>query len=84
MRSSIYWEIPYYSSSFYWGYSTFYFRLFLLEKRKDTYPKARKRYRFAVLFPAYDEDEVILHSVEDFLRQEYPRDKYDISSYQIT
>ena len=56
----------------------FIFAFFSLKKRKDTYPKARKRYRFAVLFPAYDEDEVILHSVEDFLRQEYPRDKYDI------
>ena len=30
----------------------FIFAFFSLKKRKDTYPKARKRYRFAVLFPA--------------------------------
>lgn len=60
------------------GTLPFYFRLFLLEKTKRHIPESPERYRFAVLFPAYDEDEVILHSVEDFLRQEYPRDKYDI------
>lgn len=34
--------------------------------------------RIAVLIPAYREDEVIIECVESCLRQDYPRDKYDI------
>ncbi|WP_165157790.1 glycosyltransferase family 2 protein [Parabacteroides sp. ZJ-118] len=49
-------------------------------KRKPlyTYPIAKKKYRFAVLFPAYKEDIVILDSVNSFLRQEYPQELYDV------
>ena len=49
-------------------------------KRKPlyTYPIAKKKYRFAVLFPAYKEDIVILDSVNSFLQQEYPKELYDI------
>ena len=54
------------------------FALFSQKKRTYTYPTARKKYRFAVLFPAYKEDSVILHPVEDFLKNEYPRDLYDV------
>ena len=43
-----------------------------------TYPIAKKKYRFAVLFPAYKEDIVILDSVNSFLQQEYPKELYDI------
>jgi len=56
----------------------FVFALFSIKKKTHTYPAARKKYRFAVLFPAYKEDAVILHSVEDFLKNEYPRDLYDV------
>ncbi|MCR5157724.1 MAG: glycosyltransferase family 2 protein [Prevotella sp.] len=31
---------------------------------------------FLVLFPAYREDRVIVHSVETFLRQDYPKDSF--------
>ena len=33
---------------------------------------------FLVLFPAYNEDTVILHSVESFLQQDYPKDLYEV------
>ena len=33
---------------------------------------------FLVLFPAYKEDAVIVHSVETFLRQDYPAEKYHV------
>ena len=33
---------------------------------------------FLVLFPAYHEDAVILHSVESFLLQDYPQDHYHV------
>ena len=32
--------------------------------------------RFLVLFPAYNEDKVIVNSVEQFVKQDYPKDKY--------
>ena len=56
----------------------FVFALFAIKKKTYTYPTARKKYRFAVLFPAYKEDSVILHSVKTFFKNTYPRDLYDI------
>lgn len=38
----------------------------------------KKLHRFAVLFPAYNEDRIILSSVSTFLRQDYPKDLYDV------
>jgi len=34
--------------------------------------------QFLVLYPAYKEDAVILHSVESFLLQDHPREKYQL------
>lgn len=34
--------------------------------------------RFVILFPAYKEDRVIVSSVRSFLRQEYPKEMFDI------
>lgn len=56
----------------------FIFALFSLKKRKDIYPIAKKKYRFAVLFPAYKEDAVIQDTVRSFLQQDYPRELYEI------
>lgn len=56
----------------------FIFSVASLKKRKDVYPPAKKKHRFAVLFPAYREDAVIVSSVESFLKQEYPREMYEI------
>ncbi|MCP9610936.1 glycosyltransferase [Coprobacter tertius] len=47
-------------------------------KTVNKYPPAEKLYKFAILFPAYMEDLVIVNSVKSFLAQKYPRDKYDI------
>ncbi len=33
---------------------------------------------FLVLFPAYHEDAVILHSIKSFLHQDYPKDNYHV------
>lgn len=54
------------------------FSLASLKKRKDVYPPAKRKHRFAVLFPAYREDAVITHSVQTFLKQEYPKDMYEV------
>ena len=56
----------------------FLFAFMSVGKRKDAYPPAGKQYRFAVLFPAYKEDNVIVNSVQSFFNQQYPRDKYDV------
>ncbi|RHJ87762.1 glycosyltransferase family 2 protein [Parabacteroides sp. AM08-6] len=49
-----------------------------LKRRKDTYPTAKKKYRFAVLFPAYQEDNIIKETTQSFFKQNYPRDLYDV------
>ena len=46
--------------------------------RSPQYPAARKQHRFAVLFPAYKEDRVIVNAVQSFLEQEYPAELYDV------
>lgn len=47
--------------------------------RAPRYPQATKQHRFAVLFPAYKEDRVILSSVRTFLEeQDYPRELFDL------
>lgn len=56
----------------------FVFALFSLKKRKYQYPAAKKKYKFAVLFPAYREDTVIRESVSSFFQQDYPREQYDV------
>lgn len=33
---------------------------------------------YLILFPAYHEDAVILHSIETFLQQDYPKDLYEV------
>lgn len=56
----------------------FIFALFSLKKRKDQYPSAKKKYKFAVVFPAYREDMVIQETVHSFFNQDYPREQYDV------
>ena len=50
----------------------FIFSLASLKKTRNKYPPARKKHRFVVLFPAYQEDAVIINSVCSFLEQDYP------------
>ena len=47
------------------------------EKRKEDRKEERKA-TFLVLFPAYHEDAVIVHSVEEFLKADYPNDLYHV------
>ena len=35
--------------------------------------------RFLILYPAYNEDRVIIHAVEQFLLQDYPKDHYAVA-----
>jgi len=65
----------------YLGFSVFYLFVFAFLsrfKRSDRYPAVTEYHRFLVLFPAYREDRVIESSVQAFLRQEYPRDRYKV------
>ena len=51
----------------------------LLPRRKGKNASVSKvAYKFLVLFPAYQEDAVIIPSVDNFLHQTYPREKYRI------
>lgn len=46
---------------------------------KEKRPKSNEsEQRFLVLFPAYKEDEVIIDSVTEFLKQDYPQEKYTV------
>ena len=47
-------------------------------KKQTIYPASSRKHKFAVMFPAYKEDKVILDSVQTFLNQNYPREKYDL------
>ena len=56
----------------------FVFALASLKKlKKKQYPQSKK-YRFAVLFPAYGSDEIIIDSVTGFFKQDYPNSLYDV------
>ena len=49
----------------------------LIIKRKLTPDDIRQK-KYLVIFPAYGEDKVILHTVKSFLLQHYPHDKYSV------
>lgn len=46
--------------------------------RTDKYSDSRIKHRFAILIPAYKDDEYILYTVKSFLQQEYPIDCFDV------
>jgi cellulose synthase/poly-beta-1,6-N-acetylglucosamine synthase-like glycosyltransferase len=54
------------------------FSLFSLKKKRKPYPAVDIIRRFAVFFPAYREDNVILESVQSFFKQAYPKEFYDV------
>lgn len=56
----------------------FVFSIFSKRPMHKEYPESSCRHRFAVLFPAYKEDAVIVNSVRNFLRQGYPADLYEV------
>lgn len=63
------------------AFTTFYLLIFsfasLIDKRTNV-PKARHQNRFLVLIPAYQQDEVILHTVDAILGQTYPQRMFDV------
>lgn len=63
------------------GISVLYLFIFAFAsifKRSGKVKAASKQYRYAVLFPAYKEDKVILSSSSTFLKQNYPSALYDV------
>lgn len=59
------------------GYDLF-FTLASFCKRKRKIPGNIRQQRFAIIFAAYKEDCVIVDSVESFLEQDYPKDRYQV------
>ncbi len=52
----------------------------LLPRRKEKTSSTKpQRHSFLVLFPAYKEDAVIVHSVTQFVKQQYPKDLYHVA-----
>ena len=58
-----------------------FFALTSLLPKKNPSPSTihRQPSTFFVLFPAYHEDAVIKYSIETFLRQDYPKDLYEVA-----
>jgi len=46
--------------------------------RTDQYSESRIKHRFAILIPAYRDDEYVMYAVRSFLQQDYPIDCFDI------
>ena len=72
----------YYGIAFSVGYIFFYAITYalgqlLIIKRGPTSDDIRQK-KYLVIFPAYGEDKVILHTVKSFLLQHYPHDKYSV------
>lgn len=47
-------------------------------KRSVKYKHAKKQYRYVVFFPIYNQNEIIINSINSFFKQEYPDTQYDI------
>ncbi len=47
--------------------------------RPKQYPATNERKKFAVIFPAYKEDRVIVQAVRSFLDQAYPKESYSVT-----
>lgn len=63
------------------AFSVGYILFFALMSMKENMPRhkeAKKKNKFLILFPAYNEDYIILNSVERFMKQDYPSDLYDL------
>ena len=65
-------------------YVVFFAIISLFYEKDDfasTHATALSRYKqrsFLILYPAYNEDSVILHSIDEFLYQKYSKDKYQL------
>ena len=59
-------------------YVLFFALASLLSKKKNHPSSISHQPSFLILFPAYHEDAVILHSIKSFLHQDYPQDHYHV------
>jgi cellulose synthase/poly-beta-1,6-N-acetylglucosamine synthase-like glycosyltransferase len=55
-----------------------FFSVASLFYRVPQFPAPKRLGKIAVLFPAYKEDRVIVNSVTEFLKQDYPKERYDV------
>ncbi|MCF8230654.1 MAG: glycosyltransferase family 2 protein [Bacteroidales bacterium] len=64
----------------YFGLSALYFFVFAMASVFDYSIKKSQSslHRFAVMIPGYEEDDVILHVIDQALQQNYPSDKYHV------
>ena len=63
------------------AFTVFYLLVYAIAatgNRTDKYSESRVKHRFAILIPAYQDDDYIPYTVKSFLQQEYPIDCYDI------
>lgn len=61
------------------AYVAFYAIVSTMKPPKKTRIKTGKDNKFLVLFPAYNEDNVIIDSVSKFLHQDYPNSHYQVA-----
>lgn len=65
-------------------YVAFFALISLLYDKEDMLVNNASRFtshqnKFLVLYPAYNEDQVIINSVDQFMRQEYPKELYTVA-----
>lgn len=63
------------------AFTVFYLLIYAIAatiNRTDKYSESRIKHRFAILIPAYQDDEYIMYAVQSFLQQDYPIDCFDI------
>lgn len=54
------------------------FALSSVFRNKSSYPQARKKFRYAVIFHSASPHTVIIESIQSFFKQEYPSTHYDV------
>lgn len=72
------WCIIAFSVGYIFFYATTYALGQLLIIKREPTPNDIRQKKYLVIFPAYGEDKVILHTVKSFLLQHYPHDKYSV------
>lgn len=65
----------------YFGLCSFYLLFFAIASffyKPKHYKKATKFRKFLILIPAYKEDEIIINTATEALKQDYPKDLFDV------
>lgn len=63
------------------AFTVFYLLIYAIAatvNRTDKYSESRVKHRFAILIPAYQDDDYVLYAAKSFLQQDYPIDCFDI------